>query len=125
MKSTTSPISHDASVEALHWTPRRVPPIGTGELDSLAVLRFETLDAIALAEAALAEIRALRDWARELQDRSSGGSFAAPALLDRVAAVAGVDLSDEVVDRLLSTLDDLLGHLDGGARWPVEAKVQR
>ena len=62
VRVTTPAMALDASVGVLAWSGRRVPPIGTGELDSLALFRFETLDAIALAESVLAETRALKDW---------------------------------------------------------------
>lgn len=125
MKGATPAMSLDASADGFRWPDRRVPPIGTGELDSLALLRFETLDAIVLAESVLAETRALRDWMQELQGRLPARLSPAPALAERVAAVAAAGLSSETVERLLSTMDELLGQLNAECGSRVDAEPGR
>lgn len=101
-----------ASVGALPWPDRRVPPISTGDLDSLALLRFETMDALTLAEAVLAGTRALEDWVRALPRRYAAAPFAAPVLEAQVGAVGETGLSTEAVELLLLALDELHGYLE-------------
>lgn len=100
-----------------------VPPIGSGDLDSLALLRFEVLDALAVAEAVLHQIHALEDWVRALSGRYATAP-SAPALSTKVNAVGEAELSTRPIELLLIALDDLYGHLDVGSTAPAPPGVR-
>ncbi|MFC3688932.1 hypothetical protein [Aquipuribacter hungaricus] len=104
---------------------RCVPPIGSGELDSLALLRFEVLDALAVAEAVLHQIHVLEDWVRALSGRYEVAPSLARALDAEVIAVGQAALPTRPIELLLLALDELHGHLDTGSVAPAPQGVRR
>jgi hypothetical protein len=96
------------------WQASRTPPIAAGPLDSDQLLRFETSDAITLAEDVLDKTRALQAWMLSLPDRVAAADLPGAPIDDEVRAVAGADLSTGAVEWLLLALDELAGRLEGG-----------
>lgn len=118
--------SHRLSTDGGHDSPsRRVPPIATGDLDSLALLRFETLDALAVTAAVLEEIRALQSWLRALPGRYEAASFPVRGLDVGIDAVGTTRLSTQQVERLLRALSDLQRQLDTGSSQRPETETRR
>ncbi|WP_336922869.1 hypothetical protein [Aquipuribacter sp. SD81] len=110
--STTARVADAALGDCSAWRAPRTPPIAAGELDSVELLRFETSDAITLAEDVLDKARALQTWLRSLAERHASADLPGPPIDDEVRAVAGADLSTDAVEGLLLALDELAGRLE-------------
>ncbi|MFC5382161.1 hypothetical protein [Aquipuribacter nitratireducens] len=122
--STTAGTAGAPPSECSAWQATRTPPIAAGALDSVELLRFETSDAITLAEDVLDKTRALQTWLRSLPERHASADLPGPPIDDEVRAVAGADLSTDAVEWLLLALDELAGRLEAESQ-PLTNKGRR